>query len=355
MSRRAGPGAEWSASHGTLARWLRTGDLPGAVDESDATFLARVARGEGLAGLLHDAIVEQAIPWPGPARAVLREAVQDDFAGGVRQLETARRVQHLLEAAGVRSLPLKGAAVAERLYDSVAHRPMLDVDVLVLDGWPRAVAVLEAAGFRPERAADHAQAFLEPALGTIVELHRGVTSCASLFATDGEGLWRRSRAGAGLVGRVPSTEDLLVQLSLHAAFQHGLSLRLVQWLDFRRLLEREPPDLAALERVVEDARAERAVGLALEAARAAVGAPIAPDLDDLVGGWLPETLRRVAAALDGRPALPWLRWQLADGRRARFIRETLRPRGSTRDRGRAARALGLARRWAAPALRSFSG
>ena len=37
---------------------------------------------------------------------------------------------------------------------------------------------------------------------------------------------------------LPSAEDLLVQLAAHAAFQHGLWLHLVQYLDFSRLLSR---------------------------------------------------------------------------------------------------------------------
>jgi hypothetical protein len=340
-----------------LGRWLATGEVSATADEISTNFLTQVALAEGLAGLLYDTVHEETAPWPDAACTMLRNAVEEDFTRGARQLETARRVQQLLVSRGVRALPLKGAAVAERLYDSVTHRSMLDVDLLVLDDWPRAVTLLKEAGFRPEREADHAQAFVDPALGTVLELHRVITSCGSLFPLDRDGLWMRSRAGVGLVTRVPSTEDLLVQLSLHAAFQHGLRLRLVQFLDFRRLLEREPPDLAVLYRVATDAGAQRAVGVAVEAARVAVGAPIGRDLEELVAEWLPKKLRRAAASTDGTPALPWLRWQLADGRRLQLVRETLSPRCSTpggERRGRAARALGLARRWAAPALRSFS-
>jgi hypothetical protein len=297
----------------------------------------------------------------------LRRAEQEAFAFGVRQLDTASRVQDLLGARGVRCLPLKGAALAERLYDSVAHRPMADVDLLVLDEWPRAVTLLEKAGFAEQGQADHARAFLDPASGTVVELHRGVTSCARLFPLDLDAAWRRSRVGAGLVKRVPSSEDLLVHLSLHAAFQHGLGLRLVQYLDFRRLLEREPPDLALLARVATEARAQGAVALALEAAHAVVGAPLGPALRELVVAWLPSGLRRyVASRLRADPsalvapaerALAWVRWQLVTGRRIALVRETLSPSLSSFSRpaglGAASRALGLARRWGLPTLRSL--
>src|SRR6266436_3174560 len=227
----------WSAPRALLGGWLATGDLPPAPDEALASLLVEVAREQGLAGLLHQGIGQQRVRWPDAARMALRRAEQEDFAFGVRQLDTASRVQDLLGARGVRCLPLKGAALAERLYDSVAHRPMADVDLLVLDEWPRAVTLLEKAGFVEQGQADHARAFLDPPSGTVVELHRGVTSCARLFPLDLDATLRRSRAGAGLVKREPSSEDLLVHLSLHAAFQHGLALRLVQYLDFRRLLD----------------------------------------------------------------------------------------------------------------------
>ena len=344
-----------------FSRWLVTGELPPPPDETLASRLAEAARDQGLAGLLHQAIGEQRVRWPDAARMTLRRAEQEDFAFGVRQLDTASRVQDLLGARGVRCLPLKGAALAERLYDSVAHRPMVDVDLLVLDEWPRAVTLLEEAGFREQLRADHAIALLDPALGTVVELHRGITSCARLFPLDLDATWRRCRTGAGLMKQVPSSEDLLVHLSLHAAFQHGLALRLVQFLDFRRLLEREPPDPVLLAQVATSARAQGAVALALEAARALVGAPLAPGLEELVTAWLPSGLRRYVAlklrADPAAPALAWLRWQLVGGRRIALVRETLSLSPSSfpgpTGLGAAVRGLRLARRWALPTLRSF--
>jgi len=350
-----------------LGRWLVTGELPTASDEALANVLVKVAREQGLAGLLHQAIGEQRVRWPDAARVALRRAEQEDFAFGVRQLDTASRVQDLLGARGLRCLPLKGAALAERLYDSVAHRPMADVDLLVLDEWPRAVTLLEEAGFAEQGQADHARAFLDPASGTVVELHRGVTSCARLFPLDLDATWRRSRRGAGLMKQVPSSEDLLVHLSLHAAFQHGLALRLVQYLDFRRLLEREPPDPALLAQVATGARAQGAVALALEAAHAVVGAPLGPALQGLVAAWLPSGLRHYVASrlradpsallAPAEPALAWVRWQLATGRRIALVRETLSPGLSSGSRpaglGVVGRALGLARRWGRPTLRSL--
>ncbi len=325
-----------------------------------------VACEQGLAGLLYQAIGQQS-DWPDAARSALRRADQEAFAYGVRQLDTASRVQQLLGAEGLRCLPLKGVALAERLYDSVAHRPMADVDLLVLDDWPRAITLLQEAGLAEQEQADHARGFLDPASGTVVELHRAVGSGARLFPLDLDAAWRRCRTGAGLVKQVPSSEDLLVHLSLHAGFQHGLALRLVQFLDFRRLLEREPPDPVSLAQVAVGARAQAAVALALEAARAMVGAPIGPELQALVTAWLPRGLRRyftssvladpTALLIPAEPPIARIRWGLAAGRRMALIRDTLSPGLSGLSNpaglGTAGRALDLARRWGGPSLRSF--
>jgi len=235
---------------------------------------------------------------------------------------------------------------------------MADVDLLVLDEWPRAVPLLEKAGFAELTQADHARGFLDAASGTVVELHRCVTSCARLFPLDLEATWKRCQTGTGLVKWVPSSEDLLVHLSLHAAFQHGLALRLVQWLDFRRLLEREPPEPALVADIATGARAQYAVALALETARMLVAAPLSLALDGLVDAWLPNHLRRYLGATlqadpsaflaPAQPRLGWIRWQVARGHRVALIRETLSPSLSASPRptatGTLRRALRLARR-----------
>jgi hypothetical protein len=158
-----------------------------------------------------------------------------------------------------------------------------------------------------------------------------------------------------------------VHLSLHAAFQHGLALRLVQFLDFRRLLEREPPDPALLAEIAKRARAQGAVALALEAAHAVVLAPLGPSLQELITEWLPSGLRCYVTTklradpsaffAPAEPALAWVRWQLATGRRIALVRETISPTLSSFSRldglGAVGRALGLARRWGLPTLRSL--
>jgi hypothetical protein len=262
-----------TAATAALRDWLLTGAVPQISTADAASALADAAAAHGLTALL-DSAGDAA--WPAAVRRQLREGHQRALAEAVQKLALAQRATAVLARAGVRALPLKGAAVAETLYDSPAERPMEDVDLLVLDEWTDAVRAVSAAGFRELERADHAWSFADPITGFALELHRGITSCPGLHPIDAHGLWSRSVPGTGQVGRGPSAPDLLAQLSMHAAFQHGLALRLGQYLDFRRLLERIPPDPSEAFAVARTAHAESAVAVALEAAAVVVGAPV-PD------------------------------------------------------------------------------
>jgi hypothetical protein len=349
-----------------LRRWLASEVLPVPGDAADALALLEAAREQHLAARLHAAVVAAGGgQWPPAIRDRLADEHRRLLVRGVGQLDLAARVDALLSARGLRSLPLKGAALAESLYASVAERPMADVDVLALDDWSSSVRALEEAGFERADRADHAWSFLDPATRTLVELHRSVTSCAEVFRLDPDALWSRARPAAGQVRRRPASEDLLVQIAQHALFQHAGVLWLVQWLDIRRLLERDPPDPARLEQAARATHATLCVRAALSAASAIVGAPACPDL--LPDSPLPSALQRwvdqvrqdpLVAVTPAPPPLFRLRWALAAGRRWSLVRGTLRPPDGAGDaRGlRAATAIarrgaGLVRRWGTSLLR----
>jgi len=336
--------------------------LPGDAPREAAAGIAVAARQQGVAGVLHRALDsegEAASPWPAEVREALARDRRTALARGVRQLALAARVLDRLDRAGLRALPLKGAALLETLYDFEDERTMADVDLLVLDDWPRARALLADDGFVECGRADHAAVLRDPETGAVLELHHSVTSSPGLFPLDRDGLWSRSVPGAGQVPRLPSAEDLLVQLSLHAAFQHGLVLSLAQWLDFRRLLERRSLDPQRLLAASAAARASAPLAAALEAARVVVQAP--------VPGWLRAVEAR-SVRLAGRaplhfvtpapPDLARVRLSLLRGRRLELLRRTLfaetpgEPASFLHRIGRgAARAARLARHWGPRMLR----
>ena len=342
-----------------LRTWVVSGSLPAPENASDARRLIQEAREQGVAGLLHNHVA--AASWPAEALDELRSVHHALLARGVGQLDLARRVHRILLDRGLRSLPLKGAALAERVYPTVAERPMSDVDVLALDDWAASVAVLRDHGFLERERGDHAWSLVDPVTGGLLELHHGLTSCAGFFAVDPEGLWARSLSAAGQVPRLPSAEDLLVHLALHAAFQHGFVVSLVQYLDFRRLLSLEPPDPDLLHEVAARTRAEEAVAWTLRVAELVVRAPLSSRLKGLfptrTGPWraLARGLRDPLSFLC--PAVPELasaRWGLATGRRVELVRRTLRPAPATSTRGQSmlGRVLSLAGRWAWPAVQA---
>jgi hypothetical protein len=311
-----------------------TGSVPELPPGLSFSSFAELAGAQGLSGVLLRAAEADPERWPADLLHDLAAARRRRLVRALGQVRLARHAVDLLAEREIRALPLKGAVLAETVYDLESDRPMSDVDVLALERWPDAVAALREAGFVEVDHGDHAWAFAEPSSRELLELHRSVTSCPGLFPLDAEGLWQRSRPGRGQISRLPSAEDLLVQLALHAAFQHALVLSLVQWLDFRRVLEREPIGTDRLFQVAAEASAGIPLAAALLAAEAIVGAPLPPPLRDVLRGSLPRGLRRwleprLAEPLAFTPPRPAehgrVRWKLVrgPGRRAELVWRTL--------------------------------
>ena len=307
---------------------------PASLAALDPTLVTRVATEQGLSGVLFDALepalARGEIGWGEPLLPPLKAQRRGGLVRGLGQIALAARVLALLRERGIRALPLKGVVLAQTVYDLESERPMADVDLLALERWPHAVEALTAAGYEEVTRADHASVLRDPA-GQILELHRSITTAPGLFPLDGEGLWARRRAGIRQLPVLPSSEDLLVQLALHAAFQHGLVLRLVQWLDFRRLLERDAPDPERVWSLAADARAQPSLAAALLVAAVVAGAPLTPRdraraLASLPGGlrrWLLPRLDSPLIFVEGPAQLARVRLLLLAGRRVELLRRTL--------------------------------
>lgn len=100
---------------------------------SDWAGALRVARAHGLDGYLFPSVSA----WPAPRRPPVDvlDAWRGQFlAQAVRAVQAEAQLSELvraLQARGVSPLPLKGAWLAERVYDDPARRPMCDLDILV--------------------------------------------------------------------------------------------------------------------------------------------------------------------------------------------------------------------------------
>ncbi len=312
-----------------LRLWLAGGAPPVPSGPADEEALVAAAQSQGVAPRLA-AAVGAGPGWSAPTVERLRQLERASLVRSVRQLDLAARVLSLLWERGWRVLPLKGAALAEAYYPGSHLRAMSDVDLLVLEDWPGAERALADAGFPAVSRADHAAALRDPDSGELLELHHALSSCPGFFPCDAAGWWQRSRRVPGQVGRLPAAEDLLVQLSVHAAFQHGLVLSLGQYLDFAQLLR---PGVVAVEPLLLSARASRAeaaLAAALAAAQLVLGLEPPPRLREQLDAWLPPGIRRFLGRrqplglITPRPAaLGQVRWALARGRRVELLRRTL--------------------------------
>ncbi len=304
------------------------GSLPALPQDLSADRVLEASREQGLASFLLAAVEAERPAWAAPIEAALTAERRALLVRTLGQVGLAARSLELLDARGIRALPLKGCVLAETVYGVEADRPMSDVDMLALERFADGVVALREAGFTEVARGDHAWAFRDPAGHGIVELHRSVVSAPGLFPLDREGLWERRRAGRGQLRALPSPEDLLLQLALHAAFQHGLVLSLVQWLDFRLVLERETLDVPRLLRLATAARARAPLAAALVVAEAVVGAKAQPPL--LEG--LPRGMARrlelllatpLAFVAPAEPDLARVRLELLAGRRLELVWRTL--------------------------------
>lgn len=150
-----------------------------------------------------------------------------------------------LRAADVSVIVLKGAALADTIYPSIASRPMNDIDLLVHRAdRERARAALESAGFcAPYGIRASHEMHLRRGERPIVELHWDLASIVPLrlAALDNEALWQEARPftiGSVQVHQL-SIRDTLLHLCLHLSGHGYLHDNSSQ--DIRRLLTVEHP------------------------------------------------------------------------------------------------------------------
>jgi Uncharacterised nucleotidyltransferase len=232
---------------------------PGVVDEP----LAQAALVEQVAPLLGARIATGELNATPAARTLLLRAhlacrAADEWAARGRG-----RVLEALRVSGVPVMLLKGAALVHMVYRAPGRRTMADLDLLVpASSWQRAQQAMRTAGATAAPAdvlvvklgLHHERAWTLD--GVIIDVHRRLAGWP-LFRVDHAGLFARARPTAE--GQLlPSAEDLLVTLALHAA-QDGFVMPLRAVIDGRSLIARGvDPELVVLR--AREWRAGRALG-----------------------------------------------------------------------------------------------
>ncbi len=211
------------------------------------------------------------------------------LAGELRKLLRTFRDQR------VPCLPLRGLALAERLYGDIPPRPMGDIDLLVRkEDLHRVQALFETLGFnemdrRPGFAAAFSYTlkfFVERSVMVIVEPHWTIAYPPFIDRLDMEAVWGRC-VPARVVGEQTLSlgrEDLLVHLCLHLTHRDDAPFLWVYELDCYLRQESDAMRWDLVISVSREAGIERLVRHALNEAVSKLGAPVSVDVLDALDG-----------------------------------------------------------------------
>jgi len=169
--------------------------------------------------------------------AALRQAYLESAVRNTLLLHELSQVGDQLAGVGISLLALKGASLAEDVYNNVALRPMRDLDILVRhEDAQRAVQVLRAKGYRVADSEVHAGMSLayenelrllkDGITETTLDVHwHLLDSPFYQFGMGMEWFWEtaRPRTCAGAAGLMLGPEALLLYLCAHLALHHRRS------------------------------------------------------------------------------------------------------------------------------------
>jgi hypothetical protein len=207
-----------------------------------------LAERHGAQPLLHQMLstAEDVVP-PDEMRA-LKQSYQTNLHKSLLLSRELIRVVDCLDSIGAEVLPHKGVALAESVYGDIALRQSGDIDLLIhAHDLPRVRLALRELGYEPRMRLSEMeeQSYLrsgyecafDSALGkNLLELQWAIQPRFYAVDFDMDGLFRRavSTSVAGRRMKTPSSEDLFLLLSLHAA-KHVWA-RLIWLCDLARLM-----------------------------------------------------------------------------------------------------------------------
>ncbi len=223
---------------------------PSPVDPAWDSILADAAR-HGLTPILYRRLMASQSGSHIPS-SVLERVKAGMFALAARNLALAQELVSILrgfDAAGVDCLPVRGLALAERLYGDITARPVGDLDLLVRkEDLPGVAEILGGLGFRQldhrsgfAEAFSYTLVFLKDGPGwVIVEPHWSIAYPPFVERLDMNGVWGRAVRGrvAGVDARLLGREDQLLHLCLHLAHPDGI-VPLLWFYELDRLLRQD--------------------------------------------------------------------------------------------------------------------
>lgn len=254
------------------------------MTSADWTTLLAQAHHHDLAGLVF-VLCQRAKLLPQMPPTVVND-LQNVYARTVASnLKLYRQLGQVLttmQAAGIPTLLLKGAHLAQTVYGDIGLRAMSDLDLLVTEAdLPRAHQLLLALGYRPPTTISstfhHLPELSKPGAFPI-DLHWTIMPIRQHQSLPMTPLWQRAipldGALAGAVGLVPV--DLLLHLILHTAVQHTFVFGLRSLYDIATVIRTYDATLD-WSQVAEQANAwqiGRAAYLTLTLCQELLGTPI---------------------------------------------------------------------------------
>jgi hypothetical protein len=195
------------------------------------TNLFDLAESHGLTPLLYEMLSHARTSVPTEHMQALECAYQTNLHKALLLSRELIRVVDSLRSSGLNILPYKGVALAETVYGDIALRHSGDIDLLIHpNDFLRARTELAKLGYQPHLTLSELEmraflksgyecAFDSPAGPNLLEIQWAIQPRFYAVDFDLDGLFRRalpvSVAGHPMMG--PSSEDLFLILSLHAA------------------------------------------------------------------------------------------------------------------------------------------
>jgi hypothetical protein len=273
--------------------------------------LAEYASGLGLAPLLYDTVRrsdESVIPEE--ILSDLRNHYYDTAGHNLLILQELVAILRSFDDAGIDVVVLKGAALIQDVYEKLAYRPMIDLDLLIrFDDLAQATERLEQQGYRvlqPAPFKDESGLYWNEVMlvqqnngGSVVELHWHLLD-NPYYATriKTESLIERSRQllTADVAPRVLSLEDQIIHLCCHNLYHHlGRFTRSLVDIAFVVAKYGDEIDWESISQRSEESDTTMAVGSAIEQLSDNWYAPIPKFAIDKAATWKPSRRERLYA------------------------------------------------------------
>lgn len=221
---------------------------PTGLSDADWRDLDALADQHRLRPFLHGRLARREIGGvPDHIAEVWREAHRANAITALTQRRALLQAVGLLAVEGIDVVVLKGAVLAWTVWPAPAEREMRDIDVLVrVKNAPHAYNILRDAGWAgPAYSAAvlgysaFRHAHLPPLHspeGVMCEVHGHIWGSAplpgaSMPSANAEDLFGKARRDERLGAKLPSAEDMLVHLVVHAACSHLLNVGPIALVD----------------------------------------------------------------------------------------------------------------------------